>query len=529
MKIAENTAQKYEKKRRIPIIFATFEVQKLPPMQKLILLDAYALIFRAYYGLIRSPRINSQGQNTSAVFGFVNTLEDLLRTLQPDLMAVCFDPSGPTFRHKMFPAYKAQREATPEDIRWAVPQIKRIVEAYRIPIIEMAGYEADDVVGTLAVQGAAAGLDVYMITPDKDYAQLVRPGVTMCRPGNGAAGLERLGVEEVCAKYGIETPTQVIDLLGLMGDSVDNIPGCPGVGEKTAAKLIAQFGSIENLLNATDQLKGALKKKVEENVEQIRLSRVLATIKTDVPLQVDLSSLTRQEPDTNTLRTIFEELEFRSFIRRYIDGETNEKKSVASEPDLFGAMGAYSPVQTSEGSENVSEADYQDVSTRPHEYHLIDTVKDAEELCRTLLTFEEVAIDTETTSVDAMAAKLVGMSFAVAGARAWYVSVPRETTEAQSFVDALRPVFENEQILKVGQNLKYDLTVLSHYGITMRAPFLTRCSPTMWYNPNSGTTSTTLPKFTSTIAPSASTNSLGQVAPKKHGRTRIKSRCGLCV
>ena len=470
-KFAENTAQKYKKKRRIRIIFATFEVQKLPPMQKLILLDAYALIFRAYYGLIRSPRINSQGQNTSAVFGFVNTLEDLLRTLQPDLIAVCFDPSGPTFRHEMFPAYKAQREATPEDIRWAVPQIKRIVEAYRIPLIEVAGYEADDVVGTLAVQGAAAGLDVYMITPDKDYAQLVRPGVTMCRPGNGAAGLERLGVAEVCAKYGIESPSQVIDLLGLMGDSADNIPGCPGVGEKTAVKLIAQFGSIDRLLNATDQLKGALKKKVEENVEQIRLSRQLATIKTDVPIDWELSALARQEPDKELLRAIFEELEFRSFISRYIDGETMEKKSVASEPDLFSSAGSYTSSQTTNGTENVSEANYEDISTRSHEYHLIDTLKDTEDLCGNLLTFTEVAIDTETTSIDAMAAKLVGMSFAVEGGRAWYVSVPRETNEAQKFVDALRPVFENDKILKVGQNLKYDLTVLSHYGVEVSAPF----------------------------------------------------------
>ncbi|MDO4211857.1 MAG: 5'-3' exonuclease H3TH domain-containing protein, partial [Bacteroidales bacterium] len=328
-------------------------------MKKIVLIDAYALIFRAYYALIRAPRINSKGQNTSAVFGFVNTLEDILKTEQPDYIAVAFDPAGGTFRHEAYPEYKAQRQETPEDIRWAVPVIKDIIRAHNIAIVEVPGYEADDVIGTLAWKGADAGLEVEMITPDKDYAQLVRPNVTMCRPGHGAAGMERLGVAEVCEKYGLERTEQVIDLLGLMGDAADNIPGCPGVGEKTAVKLIQQFGSIENLLASTDQLKGAQKKKVEENVEKIRFSKFLATIKTDVPMadagcvnaatgEVDFEAFALKDPDNATLRKIYEEHEFRSFITRFIEGGVEEttartnsaatksrKSQTPAEPDLF--------------------------------------------------------------------------------------------------------------------------------------------------------------------------------------------------
>ena len=281
-------------------------------MKTLYLLDAYALIYRAYYALIRSPRINSKGQNTSAVYGFVNTLNDVLNTEKPDFIGIAFDPAGGTFRHREYPAYKAQREATPEDIKWAVPVIKDIIKAYNIPLLEVADYEADDVIGTLAVKGVSEGLEVHMVTPDKDYAQLVRPGVFMRRPGHGAAGMEKLGPAEVCAKYGIESTEQVIDLLGLMGDTADNVPGCPGVGEKTAVKLINQFGSIDNLLTHTDQLKGAMKKKVEENVEQIRFSKFLVTIKTDVPIQLDLDQLHTTPPNQEALRKIYEELEFRS-------------------------------------------------------------------------------------------------------------------------------------------------------------------------------------------------------------------------
>ena len=432
-------------------------------MKTLYLLDAYALIYRAYYALIRSPRINSKGQNTSAVYGFVNTLEMLLNNEHPDYIGIAFDPAGGTFRHEAYPEYKAQREATPEDIRQAVPIIKRIIEAYRIPILEVKGFEADDVIGTLALKGADEGLEVHMITPDKDYAQLVRPNVLMCRPGNGASTMEILGPKEVCEKYGIENTDQVIDILGLMGDTADNVPGCPGVGEKTAIKLITQFGSIENMLERTNELKGALKRKVEENMEQIRFSKFLVTIKTDVPIPLDLQELERSEPDTEKLRAIFEELEFRNFIKR-LDGDTEEKLNKANQqPSLFDAI-------TDELPTGLKETSHKTLSDCPHTYKLIENEEDAAKLRDTLLTFSTIAIDTETTSIDAMTAKLVGMSFAVEGDRAWYVAVPRETTSAQRMVEIFRPIFENEEILKVGQNLKYDLTVLASYGIELHAP-----------------------------------------------------------
>ena len=432
-------------------------------MKTLYLLDAYALIYRAYYALIRSPRINSKGQNTSAVYGFVNTLEMLLNNEHPDYIGIAFDPAGGTFRHEAYPEYKAQREATPEDIRQAVPIIKRIIEAYRIPILEVKGFEADDVIGTLALKGADEGLEVHMITPDKDYAQLVRPNVLMCRPGNGASTMEILGPKEVCEKYSIENTDQVIDMLGLMGDTADNVPGCPGVGEKTAIKLISQFGSIENMLERTNELKGALKRKVEENMEQIRFSKFLVTIKTDVPIPLDLQELERSEADTEKLRAIFEELEFRNFIKR-LDGDTEEKLNKANQqPSLFDAI-------TDELPTGPKETSHKTLSDCPHTYKLIENEEDAAILRDTLLTFSTVAIDTETTSIEAMTAKLVGMSFAVEGDRAWYVAVPRETTSAQRMVEIFRPIFENEEILKVGQNLKYDLTVLASYGIELRAP-----------------------------------------------------------
>ena len=445
-------------------------------MQKLMLLDAYALIFRAYYGLIRSPRINSKGQNTSAAFGFINTLEELLRKENPDFVAVAFDPPGGTFRHEQFPQYKATRDETPEDIRWAVPVIKNFLTAYGVAMVEVPRFEADDVIGTLAHRAAKDGLEVVMVTPDKDYAQLVQPNVSMLRPQSGAKGYERLGVEEVKAKFEVENPLQVIDLLGLMGDAADNIPGCPGVGAKTAVKLLADFGSIEELLSHTDQLKGALKKKVEENVQQIRESKVLATIVTDVPIEVTWDDLQRKTPNKEALVALYEELEFRTLIRR-LNGETSasaaNNSSGASavstaEPDLFSQPISQPALEASEQNGELT-LDFQEnlssLAEHPHEYHLIETEEDAEELCRKLLTFSLVAFDTETTSIDAMNAKLVGMSFAVEGGTAWYVAVSRETEEAQRMVNIFRPFFESTTIEKVGQNLKYDILVLSHYGI----------------------------------------------------------------
>ena len=467
-------------------------------MKKLVLLDAYALIFRAYYAFIRSPRINSQGQNTSAIFGFVNTLDDILRTEQPDYVAVAFDPPGGTFRHEAYPAYKAQREATPEDIKWAVPRIKEIIEAYRIPIIEVEGYEADDVIGTLAMRAAEAGLQVEMITPDKDYAQLVRPNVTMCRPGNGAKAMERLGVEEVCEKYGLANPRQVIDLLGLMGDAADNIPGCPGVGEKTAAKLLQEFSDIETLLDNTANLKGAVRKKLEENMEKIRFSKFLATIKTDVPLETtvccpdadglpNFEALRRTEPDTARLTALFTQLEFRTFVAR-LQGEAlpspaptasrSRKKATDDDMgDLFAGLDNFTEndcKKTAENPTDVQESQkdggFSTLQNSDFSYHLIANIELAQNLCKELMTFATVAFDTETTSLDALNAELVGMSFAVEGRRAWYVAVPSARAEAQAIVDAFKPFFENPDILKVGQNMKYDLLVLSNYGVEVVGP-----------------------------------------------------------
>lgn len=428
-------------------------------MQKLYLLDAYALIYRAYYALIRSPRINSKGFNTSAVFGFVNTLDEVLRKELPDYIAIAFDPAGPTFRHEAYPQYKAQRESTPEDIRRSVPVIKDIIRAYGIPILEVEGFEADDVIGTAARLAAAQGVEVRMFTPDKDYAQLVAPGILMCRPGHGNSPAEILGPAEVCAKYQLERPEQVIDLLGLMGDAADNIPGCPGVGEKTAARLIAQFGSIENLLARTTELKGALKKKVEDNAEQIRFSRYLATIRTDVPMDFSLEALRRPEPDTAALRKIFEQLEFRSFIERLFPS-----------PTAGPVQGSLFAENTTEGEEISFKENLKTLKDVPHEYHLIENEEEAKKLCDFLLTNETVSLDTETTSVEAIRAKLVGLSFAVSGGRAWYVAVPPEESEALKITNIFKPFYEDPRILKVGQNLKYDLTVLASYGIRLAGP-----------------------------------------------------------
>lgn len=437
-------------------------------MQKLMLLDAYALIFRAYYGLIRSPRINSKGENTSAVFGFVNTLEELLRTEQPDFLAVAFDPPGGTFRHEAFADYKAQREETPAGIKWAVPVIKDILEAYDIVACEVKGFEADDVIGTLALQGQAAGLDVLMVTPDKDYAQLVRPGITMCRPSSGKSGLEKLDVEAVCEKYGLAHPTQVIDMLALMGDAADNIPGCPGVGPKTAVKLLAEFENVEQLIENVEQLKGSLRQKVSDHVEDIRNSKFLATIVTDVPIELDLDAMKRREPNKEKLKNIFEACEFRTFIQRFLGESPNAKTNAVEEPDLFAPQGAENGAESGNLSTNYPQSSHKTLQDTEHTYVLIDNLKDATALCGNLLTFPIVAFDTETTGIDAMSAEMVGMSFAIEGGRAWYVAVPENQAGAQEFVDAFRPFFENEGQIKVGQNLKYDLTILSHYGVEVK-------------------------------------------------------------
>lgn len=433
-------------------------------MEKLFLLDAYALIYRAYYALIKSPRINSKGFNTSAILGFVNTLEDVLKKENPTHIGIAFDPAGPTFRHEAYPEYKAQREETPEVIRLSVPIIKDIIRAYRIPILEVPGYEADDVIGTLATEAGKRGITTYMMTPDKDYGQLVGENVFMYRPRHNDKAFEVMGVEEVKNKYAIQSPLQVIDLLGLMGDASDNIPGCPGVGEKTAQKLIAQFGNIENLLAHTDQLKGALRTKVEENRKQIEFSRFLATIKTDVPLPLDMDALKRESPDEEELRKIFQELEFRTLLERIF--KEKPKETPAATPGQGDLFGFFTPETTSEPEKT----NLATLHTLNCNYQLVDNEEKLSQLLQNIVTQSVLSLDTETTSTDPIRAELVGMSFSYAENQAFYVPVPADRSEAQKIVDRFKPVFENREIMKVGQNIKYDMLVLANYGVQLQGP-----------------------------------------------------------
>lgn len=428
-------------------------------MRKLILLDAYALIYRAYYALIRSPRINSKRMNTSAIFGFVNTLEEVLKRENPDFIGVAFDPKGGTFRHEIYPAYKAQREETPEDIRVAVPYIKKILEAYRIPVLEIPGYEADDVIGTLATQASQQGdIMTYMMTPDKDYGQLVKDNVKMMRPRHGSNDFDVLGPQEVCEKYGIQSPLQVIDLLGLMGDASDNVPGCPGVGEKTAVKLIGDFGGIEQLIERSSELKGALRQKVEDNVEGIRFSKLLVTIKTDVPIMLDLDLLSRKPVDMEHLRPLFEELEFRSLLQRVTGGAVSTPTPTKPQKQ---------PIPSSGQLDLFATTSLETIKTISHDYKLIENEDDLRKLRDYFKTKEILSLDTETTSTTAIDAELVGLSFAVKEFEAFYVPVPSDREEALRIVNIFKDIYEDDRILKVGQNLKYDLEVLHNYGISL--------------------------------------------------------------
>ena len=430
-------------------------------MKKLFLLDAYALIFRAYYAFIKNPRINSKGLNTSAILGFVNTLEEVLNKEKPSHIGIAFDPAGPTFRHEAYEKYKAQREETPEGIRTAVPYIKEIIRAYHIPILEVAGYEADDVIGTLAKQADSLGIDTYMMTPDKDYGQLVTEHIKMYRPKYGDKEFEILGVNEINEKYGLTSPLQVIDLLGLMGDSADNIPGCPGVGEKTAGKLIQQFNSIENLLANTDQLKGAIKTKIENNKEQIEFSKFLATIKTDVPIKLDLEQLKTEAADENSLKKIFEELEFRSLIDRKFKKENNYVQKDLFQGTLFAEF-------TDESQENSKNTSIERYNKSYFDYQLIDNEEKRKKIINLFITKDFISLDTETTGTDPISAKLVGLSFSVKENQAFYVPIPQNDKEAQKIVNEFKPIYENENILKIGQNIKYDLLVLQNYGINLK-------------------------------------------------------------
>ena len=428
-------------------------------MAKLFLIDAYALIYRSYYAFIKSPRINSKGLNTSAVMGFCNTLNEVLTKEKPTHIGVAFD-HGKTFRHDAFPEYKAQREETPEDIKLSVPLIKQVLEAMHIPILQVDGFEADDIIGTVATRFGADGIETFMLTPDKDYGQLIGPNVFMYRPRHGG-GYEILGEKEVEAKYGIPTPAQVIDLLALMGDSADNFPGCPGVGEKTAAKLINQFGSIDNMLQHTDEIKGKLREKVENAVEDIKMSKFLATIRTDVPMQLDLDKLKVEQPDETKLRAIFEELEFKTLINKFLNKDESKPKTDNNQLDLFAE-------NTTNESDEPKNAKFESIKTTQHEYKLVENEEELRQLCDFFITKEFVSIDTETTSTDAISAELVGLSFSVEEKKAFYVAVPANYEEALKIVQTFKPLYESDKIMKIGQNIKYDYEVLTKYGVTLQ-------------------------------------------------------------
>ena len=428
-------------------------------MAKLFLIDAYALIYRSYYAFIKSPRINSKGLNTSAVMGFCNTLNEVLTKEKPTHIGVAFD-HGKTFRHDAFPEYKAQREETPEDIKLSVPLIKQVLEAMHIPILQVDGFEADDIIGTIATRFGADGIDTFMLTPDKDYGQLIGPNVFMYRPRHGG-GYEILGEKEVGEKYGIPTPAQVIDLLALMGDSADNFPGCPGVGEKTAAKLINQFGSIDNMLQHTDEIKGKLREKVENAVEDIKMSKFLATIRTDVPMQLDLDELKVEQPDETKLRAIFEELEFKTLINKFLNKVESKPKTDNNQLDLFAE-------NTTNESDEPKNAKFESIKTTQHEYKLVENEEELRQLCDFFITKESVSIDTETTSTDAISAELVGLSFSVEEKKAFYVAVPANYEEALKIVQIFKPLYESDKIMKIGQNIKYDYEVLTRYGVTLQ-------------------------------------------------------------
>lgn len=428
-------------------------------MSKLFLLDAYALIFRSYYALIRAPRINSKGLNTSAILGFVNTLHEIITKERPDYLGVAFD-HGKTFRHEAFPAYKAQRQETPEDITQSVPIIKEILRAFHIPILQADGFEADDVIGTLAIKAAEKNVETYMLTPDKDYGQLIRKNVFMYRPRHGG-GYDVIGEHEIAEKYGISTPAQVIDLLALMGDSADNFPGCPGVGEKTAVKLINEFGSTESLILHADQLKGKMREKVENAVEDIKMSKFLATIRTDVPMELHLDELKLQSPDEEKLGEIFAELEFKTLANKILNKAEQKPKSINPQLDLF----AVNPTDEQVSSENTS---FESIKTVKHDYKLIDNQEEARKLCDFFRTKQILSLDTETTSLSPIDAELVGLCFAVEAHQAFYVAIPNDREEALQYVNIFKPIYEDPSILKIGQNIKYDYMVLMNYGVTLQ-------------------------------------------------------------
>lgn len=430
-------------------------------MNKLFLLDAYAIIFRAYYAFINRPTINSKGLNTSAILGFCNTLREIIDKEHPTHLGVAFD-HGKTFRHEAYPPYKAQREETPEDIKLSVPYIKEILQAMRIPVLQADGFEADDVIGTLATKAGQAGVETYMLTPDKDYGQLIAPNVFMFKPRHGG-GYDKIGESEIKEKYGIDSAHKVIDLLALMGDSADNYPGCPGVGEKTAVKLINEFGSCEELLAHADRLKGKMREKVEKAKDDIKMSKFLATIRTDVPIELDLDALKMAEPDEKQLSEIFAQLEFKRLAEKFLHKSENAKKNAPKQPSLFDEI----PTNGQAVAEN---SILTSLKTTTHEYQLIDNEQDASRLYDFLRTKEILSLDTETTSTSPVNAELVGLSFAVEENKAYYVAIPANREEALQYINIFKPLYENTETLKVGQNIKYDYEVLRNYDVDIQGP-----------------------------------------------------------
>lgn len=446
--------------------------------KKLFLLDAYALVFRAYYSLIRSPRITSKGKNTNAQFGFLNTLTDLINNQKPTHMAVCFDTAAPTERHTDFADYKANRQETPEDIRAAVPDIKRLIKGFNIPCIEKDGYEADDVIGALAKQAEKAGYEVYMVTPDKDYGQLVSENIRIYKPPYQGGNLEIMGPVEVCAKWDIENVSQVIDVLGLMGDAVDNIPGIPGVGEKTAAKLLKEYGSLENILANADTIKGSLGEKIRNGKELAIMSKKLATIITDVPVEFHEEDFCLKEWNKDVLRDLFTELEFKTVGKRILGeeiGATTDNGQPATEGqlDLFGQPVAAAEKKTAAAAVTADEEPAytvvdKNINNVVHDYTLVQTKEEIVDLIKKLSDHDEICFDTETTNIDANLAELVGLSFSVTTGEGYYVPCPADQAATKAILQQFAPLFANESKTWIGQNLKYDLLVLKWYDTTLK-------------------------------------------------------------
>lgn len=438
---------------------------------RLFLLDAYALIYRAYYALINAPRMSTKGFNTSAIYGFVNTLQDVLKRENPTHIAVCFDPPGPTFRHDAFDGYKAERPPTPEDIRLAIPYIKRILAAYRIPVIEQMGYEADDVIGTLAKMAQSRGFDAYMMTPDKDFGQVVDEHIFQYKPGKQGSDFEVLGVKEICESYEFDSPLQVIDYLALMGDKVDNIPGCPGVGKVTAIKLIKQFGSIEALLERTGELKGAMKTKVEENAEQIRFSKFLATIKTDVPIDFDEEALRCEEPDYAALYEVFNELEFRTLITRIIGNKVSAsavapvatQQTVSMQGSLFGDV--------EEEETSTVEVEIHNIDTEAHRYDIISDLAVIEKLISKLSMVKECGICVLTNGKDNVDKRILGIAISTMKSVAAYIPMPTDVNARNSLISTIKPLFANVSPILVSADVKSDILALANDGIEYSAKY----------------------------------------------------------